>query len=120
MDELDSYSRTVSAVAAELTGKVAAVRTGRGSGSAVVVDAGGVLVTNAHVVGEALRGHAEFVDGTQVEVAVVGSDRCPTSPSCAPPGPGTCRRRYGSGTPTGSSSASSWSPWATRSGSPVR
>ena len=35
MDELDSYSRTVSAVAAELTGRVAAIRTGRGSGSAV-------------------------------------------------------------------------------------
>jgi serine protease Do len=79
MDELDSYSRTVSAVAAELTGRVAAIRTGRGSGSAVVVPgtdggADGILVTNAHVVGGARRGRAEFVDGTQVEVAVVGSD----------------------------------------------
>src|SRR5918997_1252004 len=37
MDELDSYSRTVSAVAAEVTPRVAAVRIGRGSGSAVVV-----------------------------------------------------------------------------------
>jgi serine protease Do len=74
VDELDSYSRTVSAVAAEITGKVAAVRTGRGSGSAVVVDADGVLVTNAHVVGGARRGRADFVDGTQVEVAVVGTD----------------------------------------------
>ncbi|WP_219419067.1 S1C family serine protease [Pseudonocardia nigra] len=73
MDELDSYSRIVSAVAAELTGRVAAVRTGRGSGSAVVVD-DGVLVTNAHVVGEARRGRADFVDGTQVDVSVVGSD----------------------------------------------
>jgi serine protease Do len=74
MDELDSYSRTVSAVAAEITGKVAAVRIGRGSGSAVVVDAQGVLVTNAHVVGDARRGRADFVDGAQVEVAVVGTD----------------------------------------------
>ncbi|WP_433557058.1 S1C family serine protease [Pseudonocardia xinjiangensis] len=74
MDELDSYSRTVSAVAAELTGRVAAIRTGRGSGSAVVVDADGVLVTNAHVVGEATRGRADFVDGTQAEVVVVGTD----------------------------------------------
>jgi serine protease Do len=73
VDELDSYSRTVSAVAAELTGKVAAVRTGRGSGSAVVTG-DGILVTNAHVVGQARRGRADFVDGAQVEVAVVGTD----------------------------------------------
>jgi S1-C subfamily serine protease len=72
VDELDSYSRTVSAVAAEITGKVAAVRTGRGSGSAVVVE--DFLVTNAHVVGEARRGRADFLDGTQVDVAVVGTD----------------------------------------------
>ena len=74
MDELDSYSRTVSAVAAELTGRVAAIRTGRGSGSAVLVDADGVLVTNAHVVGDARRGRADFVDGTQIDVTVVGTD----------------------------------------------
>jgi len=74
MDELDSYSRTVSAVAAELTGRVAGVRTGRGSGSAVVVPGEGILVTNAHVVGEARSGRADFVDGTQVGVAVVGTD----------------------------------------------
>ncbi len=74
MDELDSYSRTVSAVATELTARVAAVRIGRGSGSAVLVDADGVLVTNAHVVGDARGGRADFVDGTQVDVAVVGID----------------------------------------------
>jgi S1-C subfamily serine protease len=74
MDELDSYSRTVSAVAAELTGRVAAVRTGRGSGSAVVVPGDGILVTNAHVVGEARTGRADFVDGTQTGVTVVGTD----------------------------------------------
>ncbi|MBN9100387.1 MULTISPECIES: trypsin-like peptidase domain-containing protein [unclassified Pseudonocardia] len=73
MDELDSYSRTVSAVAAEITGKVAAVRTGRGSGSAVVTG-DGILVTNAHVVGEVRRGRADFLDGSQVDVVVVGTD----------------------------------------------
>jgi serine protease Do len=73
VDELDSYSRTVSAVAAEITGKVAAVRIGRGSGSAVVTGAG-VLVTNAHVVGDAREGRADFGDGTQAEVVVVGTD----------------------------------------------
>ncbi len=74
MDELDAYSRCVSAVAAEITGKVAAVRTGRGSGSAVVVGSDGVLITNAHVVGDARRGRADFVDGTRAEVRVVGTD----------------------------------------------
>src|SRR4029079_9057367 len=74
VEELDAYSRTVSAVAAELTGKVAAVRTGRGSGSAVVTG-DGILVTNAHVVGQARRGRAGFVDGTQAEVRVVGPAR---------------------------------------------
>lgn len=73
MEELDAYSRTVSAVAAELTGKVAAVRSGRGSGSAVVIDRG-VLVTNAHVVGEARRGRVEFVDGAGTDVTVAGAD----------------------------------------------
>ncbi len=73
MDELDSYSRTVSTVAAEITGKVAAVRTGRGSGSAVVTG-DGILITNAHVVGEAGRGRADFLDGTQLDVVVVGTD----------------------------------------------
>ena len=74
MDELDSYSRTVSAVAAEITPRVAAVRIGRGTGSAVVVPGDGVLVTNAHVVAEARRGRADFLDGAQAPVRVVGAD----------------------------------------------
>jgi S1-C subfamily serine protease len=74
MDELDSYSRTVSAVAAAITPRVAAVRVGRGSGSAVVVPGDGVLVTNAHVVAGARRGRADFLDGAQAPVRVVGAD----------------------------------------------
>jgi serine protease Do len=74
VDELDSYSRTVSAVAAELTSRVAAVRIGRGSGSAVVVPGDGILVTNAHVVRDARAGRADFLDGAQAAVAVVGTD----------------------------------------------
>ena len=74
MDELDSYSRTVSAVAAEITPRVAAVRIGRGTGSAVVVPGDGVLVTNAHVVADARRGRADFLDGAQAPVRVVGAD----------------------------------------------
>jgi serine protease Do len=74
VDELDSYSRTVSAVAAEITPRVAAVRIGRGTGSAVVVPGDGVLVTNAHVVADARRGRADFLDGAQAPVRVVGAD----------------------------------------------
>src|SRR3954454_13540537 len=74
MDELDSYSRTVSAVAAEVTPKVAAVRIGRGSGSAGVVPGDGGLVTNAHVGPAPRRGRADFLDGVQAPVRVVGAD----------------------------------------------
>ncbi|MCF7552843.1 S1C family serine protease [Pseudonocardia sp. WMMC193] len=70
---MDSYSQTVSAVAAELTAKVAAVRFGRGSGSAVVVSRT-ELVTNAHVVGRSRTGRADFADGSQVGVRVAGAD----------------------------------------------
>ncbi|ETK36944.1 S1C family serine protease [Microbispora sp. ATCC PTA-5024] len=71
---LDAYSHIVSSVAAELTPKVAALRTRRGSGSAVVFTADGFLLTNAHVVGEATRGAAAFSDGTSADFSVVGSD----------------------------------------------
>lgn len=45
---VDSYSQIVSSVAAALLPKVAAVRAGRGSGSAVVFTHDGFLLTNAH------------------------------------------------------------------------
>jgi S1-C subfamily serine protease len=71
---LDSYSQVVSSVAAELTPKVASVRAGRGSGSAVVFTNDGFLLTNAHVVGAAREGAAGFADGTTADFAVVGVD----------------------------------------------
>ncbi|MBO3748560.1 trypsin-like peptidase domain-containing protein [Streptosporangiaceae bacterium NEAU-GS5] len=71
---MDDYSRIVSSVAAELTPKVASVRAGRGSGSAVVFTGDGFLLTNAHVVGSARRGTLEFSDGTTPDFTVVGAD----------------------------------------------
>ncbi|GGT06323.1 S1C family serine protease [Nonomuraea spiralis] len=73
-DPLDAYSRVVSSVAAELLPKVAGVRAGRGSGSAVVFTADGFLLTNAHVVGSSRAGTVAFADGTSGDFEVVGRD----------------------------------------------
>jgi serine protease Do len=73
-DELDAYSRTVSTVAAVVTPHVASLKIGRGSGSAVVFADDGLLLTNAHVVGDGSRGTAAFVDGTETKIDVVGAD----------------------------------------------
>jgi S1-C subfamily serine protease len=76
---LDAYSAIVTSVAAQLTPRVAALRlrSGRGesAGSAVVLTGESHLVTNAHVVGEADGGTAEFGDGTVSRFEVVGRDR---------------------------------------------
>jgi S1-C subfamily serine protease len=76
---LDAYSRTVTAVAADLTPHVAALQVrgadGRGgAGSAVVFTPDGLLLTNAHVVSGARRGRAVFSDGSESDVDVVGAD----------------------------------------------
>jgi S1-C subfamily serine protease len=83
-DALDAYSRIVAGVAERLTPRVASLRVprsgGRGSGpgealgSAVVYTGDGFLLTNAHVVGHASSGTAEFSDGTTVPFRVVGTD----------------------------------------------
>ncbi|HEV7652093.1 MAG TPA: trypsin-like peptidase domain-containing protein [Actinophytocola sp.] len=73
-DELDAYSRTVSAVAQMLTPHVASVSLRRGGGSAVVFTEDGHLLTNAHVVGGGKRGTATFSDGTETSFEVIGSD----------------------------------------------
>jgi serine protease Do len=77
-DALDSFSATVSTVAASLLPRVAALefRHGRaaGAGSGVVITDDGYLLTNAHVVQGASSGAARFSDGSQTVVDVVGSD----------------------------------------------
>jgi S1-C subfamily serine protease len=82
MEPLDAYSRIVTAVAERLTPKIASLRVPRGRmtgpgeslGSAVVFTTDGFLLTNAHVVGQASAGTAEFSDGVTVPFRVVGAD----------------------------------------------
>jgi S1-C subfamily serine protease len=78
---LDAYSQIVSGVAAKLTPRVASLRIpGRGAaggqslGSAVAFTTDGFLLTNAHVVGRARAGTAEFADGSSSACTVVGAD----------------------------------------------
>ena len=75
---LDAYSAIVTSVAARLTPKVAALRIrsirGESAGSAVVLTGDSHLITNAHVVGDASAGTAEFADGTLANFDLVGRD----------------------------------------------
>jgi S1-C subfamily serine protease len=71
---LDAYSRVVTEVARRLSPSVASLRFRRGSGSGVVITPDGFLLTSAHVVGQARRGSATFVDGRELSVELVGSD----------------------------------------------
>src|SRR5690242_19767975 len=83
MSVLDAYSEVVTAVAAELTPRVAALHVSRrtvdgrfaaGAGSAVVFTDDGFLLTNAHVVGRADAGTVAFADGSTVPFHVIGAD----------------------------------------------
>jgi S1-C subfamily serine protease len=80
-DVLDAYSQVVSGVAEHLIPRVASLRVrgvdrrGESSGSAVVLTEDGHLLTNAHVVGDADGGTAEFADGTTAQLRVDGVDR---------------------------------------------
>jgi len=77
-DPLDAYSAIVVGVADTLTPRVAALRIrgrrGESAGSAVVLSEEGHLITNAHVVGDAVSGEAAFADGTTAHFDLIGSD----------------------------------------------
>jgi serine protease Do len=84
-EALDAYSRAVTSVAERLSPSVASLRVSRrvrggrlldGAGSAVVITPDGFMLTSAHVVTRTDgSGRASFVDGTEHEFEVVGSDR---------------------------------------------
>ena len=80
-EALDAYSVAVSGAAARLIPSVASLRVERrgggwgiGAGSAVAFTPDGFLLTNAHVVAGAERGHATFVAGDELAFEVVGRD----------------------------------------------
>lgn len=72
---LDAYSRTVTSVAERLLPSVVSLRHQRGTGSAVILSADGLLATSAHVIGGSAGGAAVFHDGAEMPYEVVGRDR---------------------------------------------
>ncbi len=82
-EALDAYSRVITRVAELLSPSVASLRTARrvwrgqpaeGAGSGVAITPDGFILTSAHVVAGASRASAEFADGREFGVEVVGSD----------------------------------------------
>jgi S1-C subfamily serine protease len=80
-EALDAYSATVTVVAERVLPAVASLRVRRGSrsfeggaGSGVVITPDGFIVTSAHVVAQAGAASASFIDGTEYELDVVGTD----------------------------------------------
>src|ERR1700730_15036549 len=80
-EALDAYSATVTGVAERVLPAVPSLRVRRGSrsfeggaGSGVVITPDGFIVTSAHVVAQAGAASASFIDGSEYELDVVGSD----------------------------------------------
>jgi S1-C subfamily serine protease len=82
-EALDAYSRVVTEVAEQLAPSVVNLRASRrtargrpvvGGGSGVVITRDGFMLTSAHVVEQATRIRATFVDGTDLAATLVGSD----------------------------------------------
>jgi S1-C subfamily serine protease len=79
-EALDAYSTIVTTVADKLCPSVANLRIfnrrrGSGGGSGVVITPDGFMLTSAHVVaGGGARVRASFIDGSDVQVSVVGAD----------------------------------------------
>ena len=80
-EALDAYSQIVSTVAERVLPSVASLRVRRsgsprdgGAGSGVVITPDGYLVTSAHVVAQAGKASASFIDGNEYELDLVGAD----------------------------------------------
>ena len=65
----------VAAIYAAARESVVSIKTKEGSGSGFIVDAGGTIVTNAHVVGTESTVQVQFADDETVQGTVAGVDR---------------------------------------------
>jgi len=70
---LDAYSRTVTAVAEQVSASVVRIEAS-GSGSGFVMTPDGYLLTNSHVVSGEKRIHVTLQDGQRVPAQLVGDD----------------------------------------------
>ncbi len=70
----DDAAEPVAAVAAAVAPAVVRIDTATGTGSGILYDESGLLVTNAHVVGDAQDVVVQLADGTRTEGTVVGRD----------------------------------------------
>ena len=71
---LDAFSQAVVAVADRVAPSVAHVARGRAGGSGVVIAPDGYVLTNAHVVDDAMRVEVTFPDGARYAARTVGTD----------------------------------------------
>lgn len=70
----DALAHGLPALAEEVSAAVVAVETGIGEGSGVVWSADGIIVTNAHVVGETPTAVVLLADGSRLDASVVATD----------------------------------------------
>jgi S1-C subfamily serine protease len=70
----DSTLEPVAAAAAAVTPAVVKIDTNSGTGSGVIYDAEGYILTAAHVVGNATNVNVRFADGSRTTGRVVGAD----------------------------------------------
>jgi serine protease Do len=66
---------TIIRVAREVTPAVVSVTTNQGGGSGIIIRADGVVLTNAHVVGESTNVTVSLADGRELRGVVLGRDR---------------------------------------------
>jgi S1-C subfamily serine protease len=73
-DLLDAYSRAVTSAVEAVGPAVVKVVAGKGEGSGVIFTPDGLILTNAHVVGNSARPRVTMTDGSAFEGDVVGRD----------------------------------------------